>query len=465
MNLLLTHAYFLSEDMKEQKIMRPYPPLGILYISAWLEQKNISHHVFDTTFSNKKEFQDYILLHKPRMIGLYANLMTKLNVIETIRFLKQHLPQTTIVLGGPEVRYSVENFLQHGADYIVIGEGEEGMAELCSLSNESLKAREADTIAGIAFSKADKVTITKEREKIKDLDDLPSPNRKAIKLELYLETWKKHHGNSTISVSTMRGCPYTCKWCSRGVYGLSYRRRSPEKVVAELIEIKRNYNPDSLWFVDDVFTISHKWLTGFRDELKAKNIRIPYECITRADRMNEEVIEMLKETGCFRVWIGAESGSQKVIDLMDRRVDVNQVREMIRLTKSHGIEAGTFIMLGYPGETEADIKETIHHLKESDPNFFTITLAYPIRGTELYQEVETLQIDPPVWSKGTDRQIDFQRTYSRKYYDHAMRWVINEVGFHQKKGFQKLPLKAKSLASFMLMQFYKKNKSGLRHEN
>ena len=235
MNLLLTHAYFLSEDMKEQKIMRPYPPLGILYISAWLEQKNISHHVFDTTFSNKKEFQDYILLHKPRMIGLYANLMTKLNVIETIRFLKQHLPQTTIVLGGPEVRYSVENFLQHGADYIVIGEGEEGMAELCSLSNESLKAREADTIAGIAFEKADKVIITKEREKIKDLDDLPSPNRKAIKLELYLETWKKHHGNSTISVSTMRGCPYTCKWCSRGVYGLSYRRRSPEKVVAEAV--------------------------------------------------------------------------------------------------------------------------------------------------------------------------------------------------------------------------------------
>ena len=140
--------------------------------------------------------------------------------------------------------------------------------------------------------------------------------------------------------------------------------------------------------MDDVFTISHKWLTAFRDALVQHKVLIPYECITRADRMNEEVIRILKETGCFRVWIGAESGSQKVIDLMDRRVDVNQVRSMIQLTKQHGIEAGTFIMLGYPGETEEDIEETIQHLKESDPDLFTITVAYPIKGTELYQEVE-----------------------------------------------------------------------------
>lgn len=460
MNLLLTHAYFLSEDAKEQQIMRPYPPLGILYISAWLEQKKISHEVFDTTFSSKNKFHEYILLHKPAMIGLYANLMTKLNVIDTIQFLKQVLPDTIIIIGGPEVRYSAENFLKQGADYIVIGEGEQSMEELCSLSIESLKNKEADAIDGIAFQKDNTVMKTKEREKIKDLDELPNPNRKKINLELYLNAWKKHHGKNTISVSSMRGCPYTCKWCSRGVYGLSYRRRSPGKVVEELLEIRRDYNPDSLWFVDDVFTISHKWLAGFRDELKIKNITIPYECITRADRMNEDVIRMLKETGCFRVWIGAESGSQKVIDLMDRRVDVNQVREMIRLTKKHGIEAGTFIMLGYPGETENDIEETIHHLKESNPDYFTITLAYPIRGTELYQEVEALQIEPPDWSTGTDRQIDFRRTYTRKYYDYAMRWVINEVGFHQKKGLQKLPLKAKALAAFMLMQFYRKYKSG-----
>jgi anaerobic magnesium-protoporphyrin IX monomethyl ester cyclase len=427
MNLLLTHGYFLCDDIKEQKIMRPYPPLGILYISGWLDGLGISHEVFDTTFSTKEKFQGYLLAHQPRIVALYVNLMTKLNVLETILFIKRQLPASCIVLGGPEVRYSAENFLRYGADYIVIGEGEESMAELVSLPNQLLTEKKADHICGIAFLKNDCLIQTQEREKIKDLDTLPTPNRGRINLDLYLQAWKNHHGKNAISVSTMRGCPYTCKWCSRAVYGLSYRRRSPVKVVEELEEIKKNYNPDSLWFVDDVFTISHKWLTGFRDELKRKDLIIPYECITRADRMNEEVIKLLKETGCFRVWIGAESGSQKVIDLMDRRVNVDQVREMIHLTKKHGIETGTFIMLGYPGETEEDIEETILHLKKSNPDHFTITVAYPIRGTELYEEVEALQTQQLDWSQSTDREIDFTRKYSPLYYRFALLRVINEV--------------------------------------
>ena len=188
--------------------------------------------------------------------------------------------------------------------------------------------------------------------------------------------------------------------------------------------------------------------------IKKKNIIVPYECITRADRMNEEVIKMLKESGCFRVWIGAESGSQKVIDLMDRRVDVNQVRDMIKLTKKYGIEAGTFIMLGYPGETETDIEETIVHLKDSNPDHFTITIAYPIRGTELYQEVEAHQTTTLDWATSTDRQIDFKREYSRRYYDYAVRRVINEVNYFKesKISLNAGKLKLKSIVAKIGMQ-------------
>ena len=378
--------------------------------------REYENEVYDTTFSSKKDFQNYLITHRPRIIGIYVNLMTKLNVLETIRFIKENLPETFIILGGPEVRYSAENFLRYGADYIVIGEGEETMTELVNslilvpagmeASSKNRSSIEKIYRRNCLFRSKDNFVQTAEREKIKDLNDLSVPNRKKINLHLYLDAWKKHHGKNALSVSTMRGCPYTCKWCSRAVYGLSYRRRNPEKVVEELIQIKNDYNPDSLWFVDDVFTISHKWLTSFRDELKKQNIIIPYECITRADRLNEEVIQMLKETGCFRVWIGAESGSQKVIDLMDRRVDVNQVRDMIKLTKKHGIEAGTFIMLGYPGETEEDIEETIHHLKESNPDHFTITVAYPIKGTELYQEIEAI-------TNNRIRLVNFHRSTSR----------------------------------------------------
>jgi len=471
MDILLTHCYFLEDDEKEQHIMRPYPPLGILYISGYLEDQGIQNEVYDTTFSSKKAFRTYLLTYRPRLIGIYVNLMTKLNVLETIRFVKEHLTETTIILGGPEVRYSAENFLRYGADYIVIGEGEETMTELVNslilvpadIDDDSpgqADSTSRKSIAGIAFLDNDNFVQNPERQKIKDLNDLSIPNRKKINLRQYLDAWKTFHGKNALSVSTMRGCPYTCKWCSRAVYGLSYRRRNPDKVVEELVQIKKEYNPDSLWFVDDVFTISHKWLTSFRDELRKHNLLIPYECITRADRLNEEVILMLKETGCFRVWIGAESGSQKVIDLMDRRVDVNQVREMIQLTRKHGIEAGTFIMLGYPGETEEDIEETIRHLKKSNPDYFTITVAYPIKGTELYQEIEAVQTTNLDWSTSTDRQVDFKRTYSRKYYDYAVKRVINEVNYFKAMGRKPslgaAKLKAKSLIAKLGMQLFKK---------
>jgi radical SAM superfamily enzyme YgiQ (UPF0313 family) len=229
----------------------------------------------------------------------------------------------------------------------------------------------------------------------------------------------------------MRGCPYSCKWCSRAVYGQSYRRRSAVKVADEIQWIKEQYQVDSIWFVDDVFTVSHKWLQEFADEMQRRNIIAPYECITRADRLNEEVILNLKKSGCFRVWIGAESGSQKIIDLMDRRVEVEQVRDMIRLAKKHGLQAGTFIMVGYPGETKEDIFETVKHLKSSDPDLFTITVAYPIKGTPLYAEVEDRFIKPLPWESSTDRDIDFKRTYRRKYYDYAIRMINNEIGYYK----------------------------------
>ena len=198
-------------------------------------------------------------------------------------------------------------------------------------------------------------------------------------------------------------------------------------MVDEIEWIKANYDVETIWFVDDVFTVSHKWLKEFVEEVNARNMVMPFECITRADRMNEDVIKLLKKAGCFRVWIGAESGSQRIIDKMDRRVDVNQVREMIVAAQKGGISAGTFIMVGYPGETEEDIYETIHHLKTANPDLFTITVAYPIKGTDLYTEVESKFLEDLPWQSNTDRDIDFERTYPRKYYDYAVRLIVNEV--------------------------------------
>ena len=437
--VILTHGYFIHEDAKEQVIMKPYPPLGILYVSAFLEQEGILNEVFDSTFSDFDTLASKLTHIQPKIIGIYTNLMTKLNVLRIIKFVKstKELRETKIILGGPEVRYHIENFLRSGADFLVVGEGEESMLELSRFIlsdegqvNKGLEESALHKIQGIAFlSQGGTVIKTEERTLRKDMDSLPMPNRKKINLGLYLDAWKKKHGTSTISVSTMRGCPYTCKWCSRAVYGQSYRRRSPVSVVDELETLQSEYTFDTIWFVDDVFTISHKWLAEFRAEVKAKALKISFECITRADRMNAQVIDDLKESGCFRVWIGAESGSQKILDAMDRRVLASQVSEMIQLSKKAGLETGTFIMVGYPGETESDLEQTIIHLKTADPDYYTLTLAYPITGTELFQETENRFINKTDWASSTDRDIDFKRTYPRRYYDFAIRRIHNEVAY------------------------------------
>ena len=456
MSILLTHAYYLSDDPKEQRIMKPYPPLGLLYVSAYLLCKNIENEVYDSTFYSPSDQLTFIKDNQPKVICIYTNLMTKIEVVKLIHILKTseyNFPK--IILGGPDVTYNVENYLKTGADFLVIGEGEETTFELY---NAIMNQGDFNQINGIAFLENKVIIQTPARTKFRELDELPLPNRDAIPNEKYLETWKRNHGESSMTISTQRGCPYTCKWCSTAVYGQSYRRRPAQLVAAEMKMLKEKYNPDAIWFVDDVFTISHKWLTAFHEEVVKQNAQIRFECITRAERLNDEILRLLKEAGCFRIWIGAESGSQKIIDLMDRRVDVNHVKKMIQSTNALGIETGTFIMVGYPGETEEDITETIQYLKEANPTQYTITIAYPIKGTSLYNEIEkdiTLQ---PNWETSTDRQIEFKRTYSRKYYDYAVKKVVNEVEFHRnilKSPIKAFKHKAKSIVASGLMKISK----------
>lgn len=443
MSILFTHGYYLSDDPKEQKIMKPYPPLGLLYVSGYLKSKNIDNTVFDSTFSNQKEQLEFIQKKTPKVICIYTNLMTKIEVIRLIKILKtENYNHPKIILGGPDVTYNVENYLKSGADFLIIGEGEETTFELYQAIINQSDLKEID---GIAYIENERIIQTNPRTKIKELSELPLPNRDAINMQRYLDTWKKNHGQSSMTISTQRGCPYTCKWCSTAVYGQSYRRRPANLVAAEMKMLKQKYNPDAIWFVDDVFTVSHKWLQEFKEEVLKQDAIIPFECITRAERLNDEILDLLKLMGCFRIWIGAESGSQKIIDLMDRRVDINQVKETIQKTNAKGMETGTFVMVGYPEETQEDINQTIQYLKEAQPTQYTITIAYPIKGTSLYKEIENKITHQPNWETSTDREIDFKRTYSRKFYDYAVSKVVNEVESSRKKGLAYLKHKTKAI--------------------
>jgi radical SAM superfamily enzyme YgiQ (UPF0313 family) len=285
-------------------------------------------------------------------------------------------------------------------------------------------------VAGIVFrDERGEIQRTLPRNLLPNLDILPVPDRAAIDLHKYIETWKRHHGMGAVSLITSRGCPYSCTWCSHSVYGKTLRKRSAPLVAGEIEEILATYRPDILWYADDVFNINQKWLFEYAAELKRREIRIPFECICRADRMNEEIVRTLKEMGCFRVWIGSESGSQRLLDAMKRGVKAEQVQAMTRLAKRYGIETGMFLMWGFEDEDRDDIESTIDHVKKANPDLVLTTVSYPIKGTEYYNHMagqNAVVADLP-WEESNDRDHKIRGRHSKSYYDFVNRWMHGEL--------------------------------------
>ncbi len=425
MDILLTHGYFLGDDPAEQRIMKPYVPLGILSIAAYLDARGFRTQVFDSTFSTFPAFEAELARAQSSVVGIYVNMMTKFAAVRMIACAKRH--GATVIVGGPEPAFYAEEFLRNGADIVVIGEAEITLSELLpaiARGHEALRQ-----VSGIAFLDQDgNLVRTPPRAMLQDIDILPAPDRSKVSLAPYLSAWRARHGFASLSMITMRGCPYTCTWCSHGVYGESYRRRSPRLVADEIEWLLASYHPDAFWFADDVFTISHRWLFGLEDELRRRRLSINYECITRADRMNEDVVRSLASTGCRRLWIGSESGSQRILDAMSRRVRVEQVQAMTHLARRHGIEVGMFIMLGYTGETRKDIEATIRHVRASRPDIVLTTVAYPIKGTKFYEENRDSLLLPSLpFGEWNDRMIEITGRCSRRFYWFANRRIVNEA--------------------------------------
>ena len=429
MDILLTHGYFLYEDPKELQIMKPYPPLGILYICSHLRHKGVRAEVFDSTFSSRKELFDLLHQGPPSILGIYANLMTRSKVVEILRVAKEAGWQTLV--GGPEPGAYVQEYLRVGADVVVIGEGELTLEELVPALQSRADLHRVD---GIAFLAEDgSVVRTKPREQIKDIDAQPWPARDCIDMSRYVEVWREHHGMGSVSLITARGCPYHCKWCSHEVFGKTHRRRKPSSVAEELEFLIRQYEPQMAWMADDVFTIHHGWLFQYATELKRRGLKLPFECISRADRLNRQVVETLAEIGCFRVWIGSESGSQRILDAMERGVTVEEVQSGVALCRSAGIQTGMFLMWGYEGEEMSDIEATVEHVKKSDPDIFFTTVAYPIKGTPYFSEVADRVEGLKLWSEGSDRDFRIRNRHSRQYYRFADKLLRSEVELHRLK--------------------------------
>jgi len=425
MDLLLTHGYFLYEDPKELQIMKPYPPLGLLYICSHLRKKGFAVEVFDSTFSSKKELFDLLQQGPPSVLGVYANLMTRPNAVEILGMAKQCGWKT--VVGGPEPGAYPSEYLEAGADVVVNGEGEVTLEELVQ-AFRSHSVNDLRHVNGIAFRASEgEIVHTSPRVQIRDLDAQPWPARDAIDVDRYVSTWRQHHGMGSVSFITARGCPYHCRWCSHEVFGKTHRRRNPASVADELAWLVERYKPEMAWIADDVFTIHHGWLNRYSAELKQRALKLPFECISRADRLTPEVVDTLAEIGCFRLWIGSESGSQRILDAMERGVTVEEVQNAVALCKSRGIQTGIFLMWGYEGEELDDIEATIQHVKKTNPDIFFTTVAYPIKGTPYFSEVAGRVENLKSWQTGSDREVKLRGRHSRRFYSFADQLLRTEV--------------------------------------
>lgn len=423
-DILLTHGYFIKEDEKEQLIMRPYTPLGIMYLSSYLKKQGFSVEFFDSTFRDRKDLNKIFKNNPGGTIGIYTNLMTRPSVIAIMTEAKQY--NWTIILGGPESSNYVEKYIQWGADYIVVGEGEETLTELVqSLKNGS---ENINLINGICYQDKDgKIIKNPGRPQPRDIDQFPWPDREAINLQEYFDAWHSHHGITSVSMITARGCPYKCTWCSHAVYGYSHRRRDYMDCADELEHIVKTYNPDQIWYADDVFSINPKWLFKYAAELKLRNLKVPFETISRADRLDPKVLDTLAEMGCYRIWIGAESGSQRLLDQMKRGVTIEQISNATKEAQKRGIVVGMFLMWGFGDEGLEDIDETVTQVANINPDIYLTTVAYPIKGTVFYEENKDTILHPQEWETGSDRNLVLANRKSDRYYRYATKYLNYHV--------------------------------------
>jgi radical SAM superfamily enzyme YgiQ (UPF0313 family) len=424
-DILLTHAYYLKHDIIEQRVMKPYPPLGILYLSAYLKRAGFSVDVFDATFRDPNDFAGAVRRSRPRVVGIYANIITRDNVFRMARIAKENGVKF-VLCGGPDAPEWADLYFENGVDIIGTNEGERTLEALLPWLDDRGMAG-LENFPGIIFSRNGRAFRTPARQAITNLDSLPLPDRDVLVMEDYFKAWKSKHGETAVSLITARGCPFHCAWCSSEVFGHTHRQRSPANVVDEMLMLRQKYNPDILWISDDVLTINRKWSLQFFDEVKRRGAAHPFECLSRVDLVDRDLLLGLKEAGCFRIWYGAESGSQQVLDSMKKGTTVEQVRTAARITQEMGIQAGFFILLGYPEETTADIRKTIDLLKETRPDVFGTSVAFPMRGTEFYERVQDRIIPDENWSSRNQNKLLFKAKYPRLYYWFAARWLVKEV--------------------------------------
>jgi radical SAM superfamily enzyme YgiQ (UPF0313 family) len=423
-DVLLTHSYHLPYDPKQVRKMQPYAPLGTLYAASALMAANISVAVFDTMLEAPDPgFSKMLRQHRPRLVVIYEddfNFLSKM-CLTRMRELAWQLASeareagAVVVAHGSDATDQAEAYLRNGVDFVLRGEAEQTLVELCSTV---LSARSHLDIPGIVYlnDAGEPIQSTARLPKNPSWNTLPQPARELIDLEPYRQAWTSAHGHFSANVVASRGCPYHCNWCAKPISGNKFQIRPASLVAAEIRELKERYGVQHIWFGDDVFALNHHWVQDFADQVEAMKCVLPFKVQSRADLMIHTTVTGLKRAGCTEVWMGVESGSQKILNAMDKGLRVSDVVTARSRLADEGIRACYFLQFGYPGETWEDIQQTIALVRNTHPDDVGISFSYPLPGTVFYERVQEQIGVKRNWTDSDDLCVMFRAVYKDEFY-------------------------------------------------
>lgn len=450
-DILFGQSYYLRFDEKLWNAMQPYPPLGTLYAAAYMRERGYEVALFDAMLAeNTDEWKTALDKYQPRYALVFEdnfNYLSKMSLIrmreaafEMIDYAKEH--ECIIIVAGADMTDHTELYLQRGADYVLLGEGEATLAELTAYldaaQNVGNSVKEADLyqIQSLAYLHNGEMVKTPVRPVIRVLDELPFPAWDLVDRDKYRDIWYEHHGYFSMNLVTTRGCPFHCNWCAKPIWGQIYNSRSPLNVVQEMKWLKENFAPDHIWFMDDIMGIRDKWIEEFADLLDEHDAHIPFKSLNRADLLlRGNTIPALARAGADIIWVGAESGSQKILDAMDKGTQVQQIYEATRKAREHGIRIAFFLQFGYTGETREDIELTLKMVRDLLPDDIGISVSYPLPGTPFYERVRE-EMARENWYDSEDLAMLYRGTYATDFYrqlhtlvhkDYRSRWTWNKI--------------------------------------
>jgi radical SAM superfamily enzyme YgiQ (UPF0313 family) len=422
-DILFGQSYFLRFDPKLWDAMQPYPPLGTLYAASYVRARGYSVALFDAMLAQSEdEWAAALDHHRPKYAVLFEDNFNYLSKMCLLRMREAAFTMSAmakargckVVVCGADATDHYASYFEHGVDYALIGEGEETLSELLD-SLESRSTKPLESIIGLATRNTHASRATRRPDMTK-LDDLPFPAWELVDIPRYQKLWRERHGYYSMNMVTTRGCPYHCNWCAKPIWGQRYNSRSPENVVAELKWLKENFQPDHIWFADDILGLKPRWLERFAELVAQNDCAVPFKCLLRADLVKPSVVAALAAAHCHTVWMGAESGSQKILDAMDKGTAVEEIYTATKLLQAAGIKVGFFLQFGYPGETRADVELTLKMVRETLPDDVGISVSYPLPGTKFYERVKLELGEKTNWVDSNDLAMLYHGPFPQAFY-------------------------------------------------